>query len=68
MHVSEVAEKKRIFLHCIFCSSLFSGVNLGCVEDVNLKRKKRNLFSFLFIPEEVEENLYKTWYCCTENC
>lgn len=39
------------------------------MEDVNLKRKKKgNLFGFLFIPEEVEENLYKTWYCCTEYC
>lgn len=57
MHVSEVAEKKRIFLHSTFCSSLFSNVNLGCVQDVNLKRKKGNLFSFLFIPEQVEENV-----------
>lgn len=59
MHVSEVAEKKRILLHFTFCSSLFSDVNLECVENVNLKRKKRNLFPFLFNPEEVEENLYR---------
>ena len=66
---SELAERRSVLLDSTVCSSsrfhLFSNVNLGCVQNVNLKKKK--LFSFCFIPERVHAAVHRTPYCCVEH-